>query len=376
MGGRCRHVVVATCGLGYDRGSPLRIRRRLRLLEELERPAVAFAYPSPASPAGVRTGRLPLSAPRRPGFSWRKPLLDLDLVLRVALYALRHRPEIVEGHVHEGLAVALIARLVSPRTRVIFDSHGALADEMAATGHVAAGGRLHRLFERVEGWLERRADAVIAQSEHRAEAIAAHGVPRSRITVCPDGPEAAVLEILPDPGPRSVTCLYTGSLNPYQGLDDILDAARRTPGVRYLIFGGPAGRYPALARELGVDDRVEFVDPAPLSELHDRLAAADIALAPRRYGGNIPGKLPIYQAAGLPVVGTAVPGIVELVGPKTGAVVPPADPEALAAAINALAADAQLRRGLGEAARRQAQRMYAPEVVQGSLERAYRGATA
>lgn len=370
------HVVVATCGLGYDRGSPLRIRRRLRLLDELGRPAAVFAYPSPGSPNRVHTGRLPLSAPRRPGFSRRKLVLDLDLALRVAVFAARRRPEIIEGHVHEGLAIALLARLVSPGTRVVFDAHGALADEMAATGHVASGGFLHRVLERVEGWLERRADAVIAQSEHRADTIAGHGVPPARITVCPDGPEAAVLEILPDSRPRSVTCLYTGSLNTYQGLDDILQAARGTPGVQYVIFGSPSGGYPRLAHELGVADRVAFIDPAPLSELNHHLAHADIALAPRRYGGNIPGKLPIYQAAGLPVVGTDVPGITELVGAATGSLVPPGAPAALAAAINELAGQPQRRRELGRAARAQAQRLYSPEAVQGSLERAYRCATA
>jgi glycosyltransferase involved in cell wall biosynthesis len=258
----------------------------------------------------------------------------------------------------------------------VFDSHGALADELAATGHLRAGGRLHRLAQSLEGWLERRADAVIAQSEHRAATIAAHGVDPRRISVCPDGPEAAVLDILPSPGPRSITCLYTGSLNRYQGLDDILQAARHTPGVEYVIFGSPAGHYPELARTLGVAGRVEFVDPAPLSALPGRLAGADIALAPRRYGGNIPGKLPIYQAAGLPVVGTEVPGVTELVGEDTGAVVPPGDPGALAAAINRLAADPQLRRRQGAAAREQARRRYAPEMLRGSLEAAYRSATA
>ena len=40
------HLVIGACGLGYDRGSPVRIRRRLRLLAELARPAIAFAYPA------------------------------------------------------------------------------------------------------------------------------------------------------------------------------------------------------------------------------------------------------------------------------------------------------------------------------------------
>ena len=58
------------------------------------------------------------------------------------------------------------------------------------------------------------------------------------------------------------------------------------------------------------------------------LAVADLALSPRHYGGNIPGKVPAYLIAGLPVVGTDVAGVRELVDATVGALVPPGVPAA------------------------------------------------
>jgi glycosyltransferase involved in cell wall biosynthesis len=59
------------------------------------------------------------------------------------------------------------------------------------------------------------------------------------------------------------------------------------------------------------------------------------------------------MASGLPVVGTRVNGIADLVRDgETGLLVPPADPVALAAALERLVRDAALRQALGAAGRR------------------------
>ena len=69
------------------------------------------------------------------------------------------------------------------------------------------------------------------------------------------------------------------------------------------------------------------------------------------------------MAAGLPVIATAVGGIPELVtDEQTGALVPPRDSRALAAAIRAIAGDPQLRDRLGAAARRRAETEFSLET--------------
>src|SRR5437762_700339 len=61
---------------------------------------------------------------------------------------------------------------------------------------------------------------------------------------------------------------------------------------------------------------------------------------------------------GLPVVSTATGGVVELISPGTGILVPPADPPALASAIQRLFENPPLREQLGESGRKRVMEAY------------------
>jgi glycosyltransferase involved in cell wall biosynthesis len=86
------------------------------------------------------------------------------------------------------------------------------------------------------------------------------------------------------------------------------------------------------------------------------MAAADVFVLPSLFEG-LPLALLEAMAAGLPVVGTRVCGAADVVvDQRTGAVVPPGDPDALAAAVSELLAAPALARAWGE---RGQQRLYA-----------------
>jgi glycosyltransferase involved in cell wall biosynthesis len=75
------------------------------------------------------------------------------------------------------------------------------------------------------------------------------------------------------------------------------------------------------------------------------------------------------QCAGLPVVATAVGGILEIVRHgRTGLLVPPEDPQALAGAILRLAGDAGLRTRLGRAAAGSALKFSEDRMVEATME--------
>jgi glycosyltransferase involved in cell wall biosynthesis len=97
----------------------------------------------------------------------------------------------------------------------------------------------------------------------------------------------------------------------------------------------------ASAAHLGIDSRVHFL--GSVKDVPALLRAADLFLLASRWEGT-PMAVMEAQAAGLPVVATAVGGIPELVVEgETGLLVPPDDPAAFAGAIRALALDADLR---------------------------------
>ena len=97
-----------------------------------------------------------------------------------------------------------------------------------------------------------------------------------------------------------------------------------------------------LARELQVDDSLEFVGARPHAEMPELLGSGDLAIFPSLMEATSVAALEA-MACGLPVVATAVGGLTEIVDKEVGALVPPADPDALARAVATLVADANLR---------------------------------
>jgi glycosyltransferase involved in cell wall biosynthesis len=372
-------LVIAPFPYGIDRGTPIRARRGVDLARRAGATVTVVTYGAdlPADAFVVRGFRRARSM--RQGFSKEKPVLDLILTFDAIRIARRLRPDVLHAHVHEGLAIALVTRLFARNSRIVYDAHGTLADELVLANVVSRDGMRYRLARRVERWLVRRADSIVAQSRHRADDLVSDGVRPERVVVLPDGPEATFFEVGRSRGielvPRAneIVAVYTGSLETYQGIDDIIATAELTTGIRFVLFGEPGGGYMARIRAYGLSDRVEVIDPAPFAALPGLLSRADIALAPRHYGGNIPGKVPAYLAAGLPVVGTDVEGIREIVDDSVGAIVPPGDVPALAAALQRLAGDPAGLRNRRTNAYERALRMYGEPAMLSALCAAYGG---
>src|SRR5690606_38167121 len=113
-----------------------------------------------------------------------------------------------------------------------------------------------------------------------------------------------------------------------------------------------------LAAGLGIGDRVQFTGMRQPDELRFYYAAGDVAVTTPWYEPF--GLTPLEaMACGRPVVGSAVGGISFTVEDgRTGFLVPPRDPEALAARLTRLLTDASLRERMGRAARDRVEREF------------------
>jgi len=156
---------------------------------------------------------------------------------------------------------------------------------------------------------------------------------------------------------------YAGSLYPGRGIGLILELARRQPEHDIHIIGGESmdleqWSHAALPRNL------VFHGHVPHALIPDHLASFDVALLPyqRRVMGRSrrsdtsrwmsPMKMFEYMAAGLPIVSSDLPVLREVLeNGRNALLVSPDDLDAWAKAISLLAANAGLRRRLGEAAR-------------------------
>lgn len=161
-----------------------------------------------------------------------------------------------------------------------------------------------------------------------------------------------------------VRLLSVGRLLPKKGFDVLLQALARLAGHHRLTlvgYGPAEAELRALATRLGLDGRVRFAGQLDHPAVRDLYRASDLfVLAPRVAPDGDRDGLPnvVVEALsqGLPVVTTRVAALAEIVEDGVnGRLVPPEDPDALAAALRALAADPEARRWLGEAALRRLQ---------------------
>lgn len=173
--------------------------------------------------------------------------------------------------------------------------------------------------------------------------------------------------------------LFVGVLRYYKGLEYLLRAMPGVPG-RLLVAGeGPLGEaWRALARDLGLQERVAFLGRVPDEDLPALYGAADLFVLPACERSEAYG-LVLLEAmhAGLPMVSTELgtgTSYVNVHG-ETGLVVASRDAQALEKAIRILLRDETLRRRLGEGARRRAAGLSVERMLAG-IHAAYEEALA
>jgi glycosyltransferase involved in cell wall biosynthesis len=171
--------------------------------------------------------------------------------------------------------------------------------------------------------------------------------------------------------------VYAGRLSEEKGVDVLIEAVARRPELRLDVAGdGPVrSSLEGLARARGADDRVRFLGRLPVDRLRGVLRDGSVAAVPSRWYENMPLAILEAFASGLPVVGTALGGIPELIDPGgNGLIVPPEDPAALGDALAALAGEPQRALAMGRAARDAVERSYSPGPHVERLEAVYREA--
>jgi glycosyltransferase involved in cell wall biosynthesis len=306
--------------------------------------------------AGTQLWRLPFG----PGLG--RPLADLRLVGPLVRIMRASRADLVHTHsTKAGIAGRLAARVAG--LPVVHTPHA-----WPYTGPI---GRPRRaLAIAVERAMHPLTADVICVSEHEQGAARHAGFAPQRVHLVPNGcppcaPVAPAAELVAlGAGGPVVTSL--SSFRAFKRVDVFIDAAPRilaaSPAARVAVVGtGPLeSELRAQARRLGLldDPRFAFL---PFTPPVARYLHASAVLVNSSDSESLSVGLLEALACGVPQVATDVGGSREAVTRETGALVPPDDPAALAAAVVELLADAPRRATMAAASRARHRRHFGVE---------------
>ena len=385
-----RVLVIAPTPFFGDRGCHVRIYEEVRGLAARGIEARVITYPTGRALEGVAITRAPawLGADAGTlGPSWGRPLLDLSLLTACRRVVSNFRPHVLHAHLHEGIAIGWVLRGLYGMP-LVADLQGSLVAELADHGFIAEGGLPARAVARLERWLVRRPDRIVASSRHGVSLLAAQGVGPDALEALQDGVDVDVFRPQPadqalvralDLGGKRVV-VFLGVLTGYQGVDLLLDAVpavmRARPDAHFLVMGYPnEAHYRDLVRARGIEHAVTLPGRIPYDEAPRWLNLGEIAVSPKRSFSEANGKLLNYMACGLPVVASDTPVNRELLG-AAGVYAAAGDAGALAARLTALLADPAAAVARGRALRRRAMEEFAWPVLIERLHRLYRAVIA
>ena len=206
--------------------------------------------------------------------------------------------------------------------------------------------------------VSRSVDQVVAVSPTAARSVArAFGLPPDKVAVVWNGVDTATFRRLPDVERESGRILFVGdSEDRNKGFSYLLSALHQlgpfAPVRVVVVQRSWSKKAPALARELGLEDKLTFIDSLSIEELVREYNRAELVVSPSLYEGfGLPAAE--AQACGTPVVATSAGAFPEIVQDgETGKIVPPGEAEPLADAIRTLLDDDTMRASMGEAGER------------------------
>jgi type III pantothenate kinase len=296
-----------------------------------------------------------------------------------------HQPDVVHAHFWmSGHASLPAARALGIPLVQTFHALGHVKRRYQGEKDTSPAVRLE-----IERGLAASVDRVVATCTDEVFELVRLGASRARLTVIPCGVD---LERFRPDGPSAPRTegmgrlLSIGRLVERKGIGNAIEALARVPDAELVVVGGPdrqglagdgeARRLLAIARDVGVADRMQLHGRVSRDDLPALIRSADAVVAVPWYEpfGIVPLEA---MACGVPVVAAAVGGMIDtVVDGVTGVHAPPRDPERLAEILQGVLADDEARAAWGRAGVDRARRLYDWNRVAAATLDVYAGLTA
>jgi len=377
-----RILMVSPHPVYSARGTPISVLNRCRALSELGHEVDLVTYPIgedvPVDGLTYLRARVPGISSVRVGPSAAKVPLDAAVLAKAVVRAVREREAYDVLHTHEEAGVLALLP-----TRVMDLPH--VYDMGNDLSTVASNYGMPKPITWVAGAVERaivrRSDVVIAHFPCLAERVAhasrstpVHVVYNVPFEPVADGNRTASFRRRWSDNGRPVV-VYTGTLEPYQGLPSLLEAMELLrsvrPAPRLVVVGGSEEQARVLReRTMRLGDVVHVEGAIPQAEVPSALAAADLLISPRAGGANTPLKIFSYLHSGRPVIATRIASHTQVLDDRCAVLVDPTA-EGIAAGICRCLTDPSWADGIARNGRALAEREFTTHTYVEAVRRAY-----
>ena len=378
-----RILMIAPTSFFSDYGGHIRILEETYTLQGMGHEVAIVTYYKGSDMPGLdirRTAPLPWRADYEVGSSRHKIAFDVYLAWQALMEAIRFKPDVIHGHMHEGALIGgVLAKLL--RRPLVFDFQGSMTAEMSDHGFLRKDGRLYRWVFRLENFINKMPQAILTSSVKATRLLEEQfHLPPEKLVPLPDcanprrfDPDQFTPEMkqqlrqqLGLPADTPIVA-YLGLLTDYQGVPHLIEAAVRLKEAgekaHFLIMGYPnVVRYKTIAQQKGVSDTVTFTGKVQYQHAPAYLSLGDIAVAPKMSVSEGSGKLLNYMALGQPVVAYDSAVHREYLG-DSGVYAPSGDVDAFAKAIATLLHKPERRYELGQQLRQRALQTYSWQIA-------------
>ncbi|HET9080379.1 MAG TPA: glycosyltransferase family 4 protein [Trebonia sp.] len=299
-----------------------------------------------------------------------------------ALRALRARPgdfDVVHDNQGLGYGMLGVRRLGVPLVTSIH--HPISVDRRLELGGLSWYRRLDKGrwygFVRMQGRVARRAGPLLTvSSSSRDDICRDFRINPGRVHIVPLGVDTRIFR--PRPGQPRVPgriVTVTSADSPLKGLPTLLRAVAKLATERdahLVVIGTPSPATRDQITQLALGERVTFASGLPDAEYARVLASAEVAVIPSLYEGF---SLPAveHMASGTPLIASRAGALPEVTG-DAALLVPPGDPEELAAALRGLLDDEAARAGRAERGLARVRERFAWPAVAAATEAVYQKA--
>lgn len=258
-------------------------------------------------------------------------LNDRRAVAHVAARAAESNADILHGHGAKGGAYARLARADALR---VYTPHG-------GSLHYSKLSPLGFVYLNLEKRLAKRTDLFLFESDYSLDVFRRKiGAPKALARIVHNGVTPEELAAI-EPDKDAADVIFIGELRKLKGVDVLIAALARSPHSALLFGGGPdADLFHNEVAKRGLASRIQFAGPMPAREAFRR---GRVLAVPSR-AESFPYIVLEAAAARVPLIATHVGGIPEIFGSDAGALIPPNDPLALAAAIDSAIKEPPLAR--------------------------------